>query len=86
MWRSHAAFMKYLTGDGRSVNILWAFPGFQLHNIVNDWMHVCDLGALQYTLGNSLGFLFIRLKGVRSRNHPFCKAMTFIIKTASKGL
>ena len=47
-------------------------------------MRVCDLDVLQYTLGNSLDFLFIRIKGVRTRRWPFCRAMTNAIETASR--
>ena len=63
--------MEYLIQGGRFVSILWSFPGFRLQSIMNDWMHVCDLCVLQDTLGNSLDFLFIRIKGVRARRWPF---------------
>ena len=43
-----------------------------------------DLGMLQYTLGNNLDLLFIRIGEVRSRRWPFCRAMTTLIKTASR--
>ena len=84
LWKSHSEFMKWLLESGRFVSILWSFPGFRLHSIINDWMHVMDLGVLLYTLGNSLDFLFIRIAGVRSRHWPFCRAMTTAIKPASR--
>ena len=56
----------------------------RLFSIIIDWMHAMGLGVLQYTLGNSLDLLFIRIRGVRSRRWPFCQAIKTLIKTASR--
>ena len=57
-----------------------------LDNIILDWMHVMDLGVLQYCLGNSLKYLFDSLGGVISRCATTLAAMVVMIKTASKNL
>jgi hypothetical protein len=82
----HADFIKRALILNLYVSVLFNFPGFVLEFVSIDLMHCCDLGILQYLLGNVLFELFLKIGGVITRPDEHIGDLLFLIRCASKGV
>ena len=75
-WRttllSQQQFWEQSARESRFVSAILEFPGFHLENLRPDWMHMVDLGTLQYLQGNLLWDAFKEVGGVFSRPKAAC--------------
>jgi len=66
-WRStllsQAEFWDTAHEQGHYISKVWCIPGFHLSQVRPDWMHVVDLGTLQYLQGNLLWEMFVEVGG-----------------------
>ena len=88
-WRttllSQQRFWEESARESRFVSAILEFPGFHLSFLRPDWMHMADLGTLQYLQGNLLWDVFTKLGGVFRRSKAACgKIQSMLSMCASR--
>ena len=72
--------------ESRFVSAIWEFPGFHLSFLRPDWMHMVDLGTLQYLQGNLLWDAFQEVGGVFSRPKAACGKLESLMNMCASRL
>ena len=67
---NQADFLADVAIEDLYVSKIWRIPGMHLSAFKPDWMHVVDLGVLQYFQGNCFWELYQELGGGRSTRRP----------------
>ena len=71
-WEAAACQQQY-------VSSIWSVPGFHLESIKLGWMHIADLGILQYLVANCLWECFQELGGTFTSSRTACSQLMNII-------
>ena len=81
-----ASFWERSLQDAKYISPLLTAPGAVISMFKPDWMHVCDLGTLQYLHGNTVYDLWRSMGGKPSSPASACSQVMNMIKLVAKDL